>query len=59
LRVNRVKVGGPGEEELLAEFCTYGETDGHSIWPFGVAVDKHRSRFARNDGETTVKRRIP
>ena len=38
MRVNRVKIGGPGEEELLAEFCMYGETDGHSIWPFGVAT---------------------
>ena|SRR6516165_8574045 len=26
MRVNRVKIGGPGEEELLAEFCMYGET---------------------------------
>ena len=38
MRVNRVKIGGPGEEELLAEFCTYGETDGHSIWPFGRLI---------------------
>ncbi len=29
MRVNRIKVGGPGDEELLSEFCTYGETDGH------------------------------
>ena len=28
MRVNHVKVGGPGEEELLAEFATYGEEDG-------------------------------
>jgi hypothetical protein len=32
---------------VLAEFCTYGETDGHSIWPFGVAVDKHDTVYGR------------
>jgi hypothetical protein len=31
MRVNRVKVGGPGEEELLAEFYTYGETDEYRL----------------------------
>ena len=45
MRVNHIKVGGPGEEELLAEFATYGEEDGNSIWPFGVAVDKQRPRL--------------
>ena len=29
MRVNHVKIGGPGEEELLAEFATYGEEDGN------------------------------
>ena len=29
MRVNHVKIGGPGEEELLAEFATYGEDDGN------------------------------
>jgi len=54
MRVNRVKVGGPGEEELLAEFCTYGETDGHSIWPFGVAVDKHDTVYVTDEWTNTV-----
>src|SRR5262249_23988324 len=53
MRVNRVKIGGPGEEELLAEFCTYGETDGHSIWPFGVAVDNHDTVYV-TDGWTNA-----
>jgi tripartite motif-containing protein 71 len=45
MRVNKVQIGGPGEEELLAEFFEYGEVegeDGKSIWPFGVAVDDAR-----------------
>ena len=39
MRVNEVKIGGPGEEELLAEFFQWGEGDGRSTWPFGVATD--------------------
>jgi hypothetical protein len=31
MRVNRVKIGGPGEEELLAEF--YGRTPSRSSMP--------------------------
>jgi len=27
-RVNRVRMGGPGDEDLLAEFCKFGEADG-------------------------------
>ena len=54
MRVNRVKIGGPGEEELLAEFCTYGETDGHSTWPFGVAVDKHDTVYVTDEWTNTV-----
>src|SRR5881397_3340348 len=33
MRVNEVKIGGPGEEELLAEFFQWGEGDGRSTWP--------------------------
>src|ERR1700730_6385156 len=54
MRVNRVKVGGPGEEELLAEFFTYGEEDGKSVWPFGVAVDKNGNVYATDEWTNTV-----
>src|SRR5205085_2686571 len=40
MHVNKVKLGGPGEEEHIADFCEYGEGDGKCTWPFGVAVDK-------------------
>ena len=39
MHVNKVKLGGPGEEEHIADFCEYGEGDGKCTWPFGVAVD--------------------
>src|SRR6266566_5170734 len=54
MRVNRIKLGGPGDEELLAEFCTYGETDGHSVWPFGVAVDKNDNVYVTDEWKSTV-----
>src|ERR1700749_2429259 len=38
MRVNRIRLGGAGDEELLAEFFPYGEGDGKATWPFGVAV---------------------
>jgi DNA-binding beta-propeller fold protein YncE len=54
MRVNHVKVGGPGEEELLAEFATYGEADGKTIWPFGVAVDKQGQVYVTDEWTSTV-----
>jgi len=54
MRVNRISVGGPGDEELLAEFCTYGEEDGHGVWPFGVAVDKNNNVFVTDEWKNTV-----
>jgi len=50
MRVNHVKIGGPAEEELLAEFFQHGEgEDGKSVWPFGVAVDDQRGRVYCSD----------
>jgi tripartite motif-containing protein 71 len=54
MRVNKVKIGGPGEEELLAEFFQYGEGDGKSIWPFGVAVDDDRGYVYCSDEWTNT-----
>ena len=54
MRVNHVKLGGPGEEELLAEFATYGEDDGKTIWPFGVAVDKQGHVYVTDEWTNTV-----
>jgi len=39
MHCNKMKLGGPGEEEWLSDFFDYGEGDGHCTWPFGIAVD--------------------
>jgi DNA-binding beta-propeller fold protein YncE len=54
MRVNHIKVGGPGEEELLAEFATYGDADGNTIWPFGVAVDKNGEVYVTDEWKSSV-----
>ena len=54
MRVNHIKVGGPGEEELLAEFATYGDADGNTIWPFGVAVDKNGDVYVTDEWKSSV-----
>ena len=40
MHVNKVQLGGPGEEEHLADFCEYGEGDGNC----DLAVRRRRRR---------------
>src|SRR3989454_781338 len=54
MRVNEVKIGGPGEEELLAEFFQWGEGDGRSTWPFGVAVDAQDHVYVSDEWHNTI-----
>jgi tripartite motif-containing protein 71 len=54
MHVNKVHIGGPSEEELLAEFFEYGEEDGKCIWPFGVAVDDQRDHVYCSDEWTNT-----
>jgi len=54
MRVNHIKVGGPNEEELLSEFATYGEGDGRTVWPFGVAVGKGGEVLVTDEWTSTV-----
>src|ERR1043166_5386121 len=54
MRVNHIKVGGPGEEELLAEFATDGEKDENCVWPFGVAVGKNGDVYVTDEWKSTV-----
>ncbi|MBI3326287.1 MAG: NHL repeat-containing protein [Nitrospinae bacterium] len=49
MRVNKVKIGAPGEEELLAEFAKWGNGDGRSTWPFGVALDSQENVYVSDD----------
>src|SRR5438876_3748045 len=54
MRVNEVKIGGPGEEELLAEFFQWGEGDGRSTWPFGVATDGREHVYVSDEWNNTI-----
>jgi DNA-binding beta-propeller fold protein YncE len=49
MHVNKTKLGGPGEEEWLADFFEYGEGDGRSTWPFGIAIDNNQGRVYVSD----------
>ncbi len=49
MHANKVTIGGPGEEELLHDFFEYGEGEGNSTWPFGIAVDEGRDRVYCSD----------
>jgi len=53
-RVNRVKLGAPGEEELLAEFFEWGQGEGRSTWPFGVAVDGANTVYVSDEWTNTI-----
>ena len=49
MRVNKVKIGAPGQEEFLGEFAKWGVGDGRSSWPFGVAVDSRGNVYVSDD----------
>src|SRR6185295_7410207 len=49
MHANKIQLGGPGEEELITDFFEYGEEEGHSVWPFGIAVDDERDRVYCSD----------
>src|SRR5215472_14907015 len=54
MHANKVQLGGPNEEELLHDFFEYGEGDGNSTWPFGIAVDEGRDRVYCSDEWTNT-----
>ena len=54
MRVNRIQLGGPGEEELVAEFFQHGEGDGKATWPFGVAVGNDGRVYCSDEWTNTI-----
>src|SRR6266404_5946977 len=54
MHVNKTKLGAPGEEEWLADFCEHGDGDSHCTWPFGVAVDDQDHVYLSDDWRNTV-----
>ena len=69
-RVSKVIIGDPGDEEVLCEFGRFGDTDGQTMWPTSVALDRqgnvyvsdewlHRISIFDNDGNFLDKWGIP
>ena len=54
MHVNKVKLGGPGEEEHLADFFEYGDGDGNCTWPFGVTVGHNGDVYVSDEWRNTV-----
>jgi len=54
MRVNRIRLGGAGDEELVAEFFQHGEGDGKATWPFGVAVGNDGRVYCSDEWTNTV-----
>src|SRR6266571_9068699 len=54
MHLNKVQLGGPGEEELIADFFEYGEGDGKCTWPFGVAVDNNDHVYVSDEWQNSI-----
>jgi len=54
MRVNKVKIGAPGEEAVLAEFFKWGQGDGRSTWPFGIALDSQENVYVSDDWQNQI-----
>src|ERR1700732_1191313 len=54
MHVNKVQLGGPGEEEHLADFFEYGKGEGNSTWPMGVAVDNQDPVYVSDAWTNTI-----
>ena len=49
VRVTKVTIGAPGEEEFLCEFAHYGEGDGQTMSPTAVALDKEGNVYIADE----------
>jgi len=54
MHCNKMQIGGPNEEEWLADFFEYGEGDGKCTRPFGVAVDDQDHVYVSDDWTNTI-----
>ena len=48
-RVSKVAIGPPGDEKFLCEFGKHGDTDGQTIWPSAVALDKEENVYVTDE----------
>jgi len=54
MHANKVQLGGPVKRNWSTISSKYGEGDGDSIWPFGIAVDDQRDRVYCSDEWTNT-----
>ena len=49
-KVGRFTIGAaPGDEEFLGDFSGYGDGDGETIWPAGIAIDSRRNIYVTDE----------
>ncbi len=49
MRLSKVTIGAPGEEEFFSDFCRYGESDGQFVWPTSVALDREENVYTSDE----------
>jgi DNA-binding beta-propeller fold protein YncE len=54
MHCSKVKLGGPGEEDWVADFNEYGEGDGNCTWPFGITVDGLGHVYVSDEWTNTI-----
>jgi len=54
MHCSKVKLGGPGEEDWIADFHEYGEGDGNCTWPFGITVDGLGHVYVSDEWTNTI-----
>ncbi len=54
MRVTKLFLGEPGEEEVHGEFCRFGDADGRLLWPNSVAVDATGNVYVSDDWQNRI-----
>ena len=49
MRLSKITIGAPGEEEFFGDLYRYGESDGQVVWPTSVALDRQENVYASDE----------